>query len=311
MMKISTTKPALIIGGMYATIMMKKSTKLAKIRLVYDKSDGWTRIIRAADMKFQWTRFDSSGNVDTDTRVDRERSAYVLKLDYLDDNDRLRRGTCSLVTPEKGVVDSSIQSADGSTLISYSDIAAVQMKSYEEKIKWFQDSCAQLCVEWNEGHMRMNVRRDYLLSDSIEAVMSLSRKDLRKVWRFEFIGEKGIDDGVGLAREWFELVSEEVFNPDMGLWQPSPMDQTRVQINPASGEYRRIDVLLIFALNNVQSLLTDLIHVNSRNLLSRRSFGLLPLSRTCSGKGSIRSTTYPGTFGQAFILTYTRMACDL
>ena len=248
MMKISMTKPALIIGGIilafkqqYATIMMKKSTKLAKIRLAYDKSDGWTRIIRAADMKFQWTRFDSSGNVDTDTRFDRERSAYVLKLDYLDDNDRLPHGTCSLVTPEKGVVDSSIQSANGCTLISYSDIVAVQMKSYEEKVQWFQDSCAQLCVGWNEGHMRMNIRRDYLLSDSIEAVLSISRKDLRKVWRFEFIGEAGIDDG-GLAREWFELVSEEIFNPDMGLWQPSPMDQTRVQINPASGEYYHIDI---------------------------------------------------------------------
>ena len=253
MMKISTTKPALIIGGIILAFKqrVKTSTKLAEteteteteIRLAYDKSDGWKRIIRAADMKFQWTRFDSSGNVDTDTRFDRERSAYVyvLKLDYLDDNDRLPRGTCSLVTPEKGVVDSSIQSANGCTLISYSDIAAVQMKSYEEKIKWFQDSCAQLCVEWNEGHMRMNVRREYLLSDSIEAVLSLSRKDLRKVWRFEFIGEAGIDGG-GLAREWLELVSEEVFNPDMGLWQPSPTDQTRVQINPASGEYCRIDI---------------------------------------------------------------------
>ena len=39
----------------------------------------------------------------------------------------------------------------------------------------------------------MNVRREFLLHDSMEAVMSPSRKDLRKVWRFEFIGESGID----------------------------------------------------------------------------------------------------------------------
>lgn len=211
-------------------------SKLAEIKLSYDK-DGWTRTIRATDMKFQWTRFDSSGNVDTNTRFDTERSAYVLKLDYLDDNDRLRRGTCSLVTPEKGVVDSKIKSANGTDLVSYSDIATAQMKNYEDKIQWFQDTCAQLCVEWNEGHMRMNVRREYLLSDSIEAVMSLSRKDLRKVWRFEFIGEAGIDAG-GLAREWFELVTEEVFDPDMGLWQTSHTNQMCMQINPASGKYR-------------------------------------------------------------------------
>jgi len=219
-------------------------SKLAEIKLSYDK-DGWTRTIRATDMKFQWTRFDSSGNVDTNTRFDTERSAYVLKLDYLDDNDRLRRGTCSLVTPEKGVVDSKIKSANGTDLVSYSDIATAQMKSYEDKIQWFQDTCAQLCVEWNEGHMRMNVRREYLLSDSIEAVMSLSRKDLRKVWRFEFIGEAGIDAG-GLAREWFELVTEEVFDPDMGLWQTSHTNQMCMQINPASAISCPEDHLIYF-----------------------------------------------------------------
>jgi E3 ubiquitin-protein ligase NEDD4 len=50
----------------------------------------------------------------------------------------------------------------------------------------------------------------------MDAVMSLSREDLRKIWRFEFVGEMGIDAG-GLAREWFQLVSEEIFDPDHGL----------------------------------------------------------------------------------------------
>jgi len=209
-------------------------SKLAQIKLSYDK-DGWTRTIRATDMKFQWTRFDAHGGIDTKTskRFDSEKSAYVLKLDYLDDNDRMRQGSVSLVTPEKGVVDSKITSINGAELVSYQDIANAQNKSYVDKIQWFQDTCAQLCVEWNEGHMRLNVRREYLLSDSMEAVMSLSRKDLRKVWRFEFIGEAGIDAG-GLAREWFELVTQEVFDPDMGLWQTSATNQMCLQINPAS-----------------------------------------------------------------------------
>eukprot|EP00573_Skeletonema_grethae_P001076 CAMPEP_0201686764 /NCGR_PEP_ID=MMETSP0578-20130828/1088_1 /ASSEMBLY_ACC=CAM_ASM_000663 /TAXON_ID=267565 /ORGANISM="Skeletonema grethea, Strain CCMP 1804" /LENGTH=875 /DNA_ID=CAMNT_0048170859 /DNA_START=38 /DNA_END=2665 /DNA_ORIENTATION=- len=207
-------------------------SKLAEIKLSYDK-DGWTRTIRATDMKFQWTRFDTDGNVDTRNRFDTERSAYVRKLDWEADDDRMRKGRVSLVTPDKGVVDSKIKSANGTDLVTFEDIATAQNKSYEDKIQWFQDTCAQLCVEWNEGHMRMNVRRDYLLSDSMEAVMSLSRKDLRKVWRFEFIGEAGIDAG-GLAREWFELVTEEVFDPDMGLWQNSATNQMCMQINPAS-----------------------------------------------------------------------------
>jgi E3 ubiquitin-protein ligase NEDD4 len=63
--------------------------------------------------------------------------------------------------------------------------------------------------------------------------MSLSMKDLRKVWRFEFIGEPGIDNGQ-VAQEWYELVSEQMFDPNLGLWQPSISDPSRLQINPAS-----------------------------------------------------------------------------
>lgn len=236
-------------------------SKLAEIKLSYDK-DGWTRTIRATDMKFQWTRFDENGGVDTHTsqRFDDTKSAYVLKLDYLDDNDKMRQGKVALVAPEKGVVDSKIKSVSGQELVSYQDIANAQVKSYDEKIQWFQETCSQLCVEWNEGHMRMNVRREYLLSDSMEAVMSLSRKDLRKVWRFEFIGEAGIDAG-GLAREWFELVTDEVFDPDMGLWQNSTTNQMCMQINPASGAFLNSRLIRFSSQNSHASSVLQRYHV--------------------------------------------------
>ena len=220
----------------------------------------------------------------------------MLKFDYLDDNDRMRQGRISLVHPKEGVVDSKIKSPAGTELVSYSDIANAQMKSYEDKIQWFQDTCAQLCVEWNEGHMRMNVRREYLLSDSMEAVMSLSRKDLRKVWRFEFIGEAGIDAG-GLAREWFELVTDEVFDPDMGLWQTSATNQMCMQINPASGEFSVwggvscpcwADCSPLFAHYNIfLSLLLRRSASSYRNIVSRRSSNLLPIHWTRHGQGHV------------------------
>eukprot|EP00579_Thalassiosira_antarctica_P012180 CAMPEP_0201918678 /NCGR_PEP_ID=MMETSP0903-20130614/7762_1 /ASSEMBLY_ACC=CAM_ASM_000552 /TAXON_ID=420261 /ORGANISM="Thalassiosira antarctica, Strain CCMP982" /LENGTH=769 /DNA_ID=CAMNT_0048455033 /DNA_START=136 /DNA_END=2445 /DNA_ORIENTATION=+ len=205
-------------------------SKLAEIKLSYDK-DGWTRTIRATDMKFQWTRFDEKGNVDERKRFDADRSAYVLKLDFSDDNHRMRRGHVSLVTPDKGIVDSNIMNADGSELASYSDIASAQMKSYEDKINWFRDTCKQLAGD--EGYKKMDIRREYLLSDSIREVMSSSREELRTLWRFEFMGEPGIDAG-GLKREWFELVTKEMFDPNLGLWQSSATNQMCMQINPAS-----------------------------------------------------------------------------
>lgn len=154
-----------------------------------------------------------------------------MKLDYVDEHEKLRQGWCRLVTSMHDVVDTKIMSTTGTDLVSYSAIVMAHIKSYNDKIQWFQDTCAQLCEDWNRGHMRINVRREYLLGDSMEAVMSLSRKDLG--WRFEFIGEKGIDAG-GLAREWFQLVTEEVFDPNMGLWQTSATNQMCLQINPAS-----------------------------------------------------------------------------
>jgi hypothetical protein len=216
----------------------KPTNEAAQIKLNYDK-DGWVRSVRATDLFFQWVRMDDKGDIDMNKRFDPEKSAYVRKLEFVPGEDpRIRTGVLSLVPASEAVVDSKIKSADNRVLVCYSDIANAQVKNFEEKAQWFQDTCAQLCVEWNEGHMRMNVRRQFLLGDSVDAVMSLSRKDLRKLWRFEFIGEMGIDAG-GLAREWFQLVTEEIFDPDMGLWQSSAANQMCMQVNPASGKYKQ------------------------------------------------------------------------
>jgi hypothetical protein len=223
-----------------------------QIRLKYDK-DGWTRTVRATDLKFQWVRMDDKGDIDLNKRFSMEKSAYVRRLDFRQGEDpRIRTGILSLVPATESVVESKIKSADGRELVTYSQLAEAQVKSFDEKADWFQATCAKLCVEWNEGHMRMNVRRAYLLGDSVDAVMSLSRKDLRKLWRFEFIGEMGIDAG-GLAREWFELVCKEIFDPDMGLWMSSTTNQMSMTINPASGTWelcgnRSGGVLVLFAL---------------------------------------------------------------
>jgi len=208
-------------------------SEMTTIKLKYDK-DGWTRTVRATDLKFQWVRMDDKGDIDLNKRFSMEKSAYVRRLEFRPGEDpRIRTGILSLVPATESVVDSKIKSADKRDLVTYSDLAAAQVKNFDDKAAWFQDTCAKLCVEWAEGHMRMNVRRQYLLGDSVDAVMSLSRKDLRKLWRFEFIGEIGIDAG-GLAREWFELVCSEIFDPDMGLWMSSTTNQMSMTINPAS-----------------------------------------------------------------------------
>ena len=150
---------------------------------------GWTRIVRATDSKFRWIRKDdqggnntnnrfNNGDVDLNKRFNFDKSAYVRKLEFREGVDpRIRTCILSLVPASEAVGDSKVKSTDGRDLVTYSDLAQAQVKNFDEKA---QDTCAQLCVEWNEGHMRMNVRRQFLLGDSVDAVMSLSRKDLRK-----------------------------------------------------------------------------------------------------------------------------------
>ncbi|XP_071053329.1 E3 ubiquitin-protein ligase Nedd-4 isoform X2 [Onthophagus taurus] len=81
----------------------------------------------------------------------------------------------------------------------------------------------------------IKVRRTHILEDSYRVISSVSRPDnlKTKLW-VEFEAEVGLDYG-GLAREWFFLLSKEMFNPYYGLYEYSAMDNYTLQINPASG----------------------------------------------------------------------------
>ncbi|XP_047116849.1 E3 ubiquitin-protein ligase Nedd-4 isoform X5 [Schistocerca piceifrons] len=81
----------------------------------------------------------------------------------------------------------------------------------------------------------IKVRRQNILEDSYRIISSVNRLDLlkTKLW-VEFEGEVGLDYG-GLAREWFFLLSKEMFNPYYGLFEYSAMDNYTLQINPFSG----------------------------------------------------------------------------
>ncbi|XP_039759454.1 E3 ubiquitin-protein ligase Nedd-4 isoform X1 [Pararge aegeria] len=81
----------------------------------------------------------------------------------------------------------------------------------------------------------IKVRRNSILEDSYRIISSVNRLDLlkTKLW-VEFESEVGLDYG-GLAREWFFLLSKEMFNPYYGLFEYSAMDNYTLQINPNSG----------------------------------------------------------------------------
>ncbi|KAG7201865.1 hypothetical protein KM043_004582 [Ampulex compressa] len=81
----------------------------------------------------------------------------------------------------------------------------------------------------------IKVGRNNILEDSYRIISSVSRVEIlkTKLW-VEFEGEVGLDYG-GLAREWFFLLSKEMFNPYYGLFEYSATDNYTLQINPFSG----------------------------------------------------------------------------
>lgn len=213
-----------------ASLVQKQNVTnpLAKIRLKYNnKKDGWTRDVRLVDQKFQWVHIDESGGVSSDRVLDIDKRAFCRIL---------KHGKVTLVPAGEALVDSKVRLTKNNNekvLVSYQDIASVQVKRFGEKTKWFQSTCDKLRIPFEEGHMQVNVRRNYIVQDSMGAIMGMTREDLRKIWRFHFIEEEGVEAG-GLTRDWFQNITEKLFDPQHGLFVSSVGNQMCMDINPNS-----------------------------------------------------------------------------
>lgn len=231
----------------------EKSTR--KLNLSYNgDKEGWSRMIRVNDYKFTWVRTlnndrDDCAAVDTETRFDRRKSAYCRNLSLMQGNDpRMRTGRVTIVPANEFAVGTQVFNENEQKIVSHTDFASLEECTYEQKCNWFYDKCKILKPTWEGGgHVCIKIRRNYLLEDSMEAVMSLGRADLRKIWRFQFIGEMGKDAG-GLAREWFTIITQRLMDADFGLWLSSAANQSCMNINPASEISCPEDHLIYFRL---------------------------------------------------------------
>ncbi|XP_028258388.1 E3 ubiquitin-protein ligase NEDD4-like isoform X2 [Parambassis ranga] len=106
-------------------------------------------------------------------------------------------------------------------------------RDYKQKYDYFRKKLKKPADIPNRFEMKL--RRNAVLEDSYRRILAVKRADLLKarLW-VEFEGEKGLDYG-GVAREWFFLMSKEMFNPYYGLFEYSATDNYTLQINPNSG----------------------------------------------------------------------------
>jgi E3 ubiquitin-protein ligase NEDD4 len=122
-------------------------------------------------------------------------------------------------------------------------------RDFRRKLIYFR---SQPGMRAQPGNCQIKVRRNHIFEDSYAEIMRQTPNDLKKRLIIKFEGEDGLDYG-GLARfvpeqalvpdgphtlysrEFFFLLSHEMFNPFYCLFEYSTHEKHTLQINPASG----------------------------------------------------------------------------
>ena len=82
--------------------------------------------------------------------------------------------------------------------------------------------------------LSLSVRRKFVFYDSFQYFQRRSGPEIKHgKLNVRFHNEDGIDAG-GVTREWFQVLSREMFNPDYALFQPCAADRTTYQPNRMS-----------------------------------------------------------------------------
>ncbi|XP_074598525.1 E3 ubiquitin-protein ligase HECW2-like [Brevipalpus obovatus] len=108
-------------------------------------------------------------------------------------------------------------------------------RDFEAKLRTFYRKLEKNGYGQGPGKFKLSIRRDHLLEDAFTRIMSVnSKKELQKSRLYiSFTGEEGLDYG-GPSREFFFLLSRELFNPYYGLFEYSANDTYTVQVSPMS-----------------------------------------------------------------------------
>lgn len=202
--------------------------QLEAIKVSYDK-DGWMRCL-GQDLKFHWVynKSETTNNKTEEHKIPFEvdNTAFVREMVPTSETDfELRFIAAS---------DYAIETSVKGTGVNYQELSSVAQLPFQQKVDWLKNQFAALRTPWEEGHIKLKVRRDSMLQDAMDAIESIDAVDMKKMFRFEFIGEPALDAG-GVAREFYTVLCEQLFNPDSGLFLYSAVNQMCMQINPNSG----------------------------------------------------------------------------
>lgn len=105
---------------------------------------------------------------------------------------------------------------------------------FDNKRSYFQSRMRTLrqSAHRRHGNLRLQVRREQVFEDSFYSLRMRSSDEMRGRLNVTFQHEEGIDAG-GLTREWYMILSREIFNPNYALFTAAANSIT-FQPNPLS-----------------------------------------------------------------------------
>ncbi|KAL7692349.1 putative HECT domain-containing protein [Plasmopara halstedii] len=156
-----------------------------------------------------------------------------------------------VISPKNPTGRLSLETAEGarafrcsdSSEFSQDELGQVASLPFQQKHAWFVQHTAAMEVPWEYGHLLLEIERDNLLHNSCEQLLWATPAQLHQSLRIKFANEPGVDAG-GLVREWFTLMTKEVFDDATGLFCRSG-NGDGLMINPASAE-ASVDHLMYF-----------------------------------------------------------------
>jgi len=115
-------------------------------------------------------------------------------------------------------------------------VRVIQLKPYlkfENKRKYFFTQLKKKS-EHHSGRRSLNlqIRRHQVFEDSFNQLRMRSAEEMRSRLQVNFYGEEGVDAG-GLSREWYTILSREIFDPNYVLFTATA-DGATFQPNPLS-----------------------------------------------------------------------------
>lgn len=102
---------------------------------------------------------------------------------------------------------------------------------FDNKRRYFN---RQIYQNSHSATIHLNVRRDQVFLDSYKSLYFKSADEIKDArLSIKFQGEEGVDAG-GVTREWYQVLSRQIFNPDYALFSPVASDRTTFHPNRTS-----------------------------------------------------------------------------